>query len=76
MVYCLAKHVSVTDTDYGAVALDERNGHYWELNETAAHVLFGLLAGRPVARVAEELASAYDVEPALAQGDIVKSWRS
>jgi len=40
----LKPHVTLTDTDTGAVLLDGRTGKYFELNSTAQAVLHALLA--------------------------------
>lgn len=62
--------VSATDTDYGAVLLDERSGDYWQLNPTAAAVV-GLLAnGRSPEQAAAALAEEFGVDEAQALEDV------
>ncbi|MFE0689194.1 lasso peptide biosynthesis PqqD family chaperone [Streptomyces sp. JH002] len=39
MKLTLAAHVAVTETEHGVVLLDERQGRYWQMNETGATVL-------------------------------------
>ena len=41
----LAKHISMAETEFGAVVLNEANGRYWQLNEAGADVLGALLRG-------------------------------
>ncbi|MEU8381517.1 lasso peptide biosynthesis PqqD family chaperone [Streptosporangium sp. NPDC048865] len=53
MAWRLPAHVTFTETDTGAVLLDNRRGRYWQTNDTAAIVLKHLLHGD-------------DLEPAIA----------
>ncbi|MER8073078.1 lasso peptide biosynthesis PqqD family chaperone [Streptomyces sp. NPDC094034] len=43
MTFSMAPHVTATDTDDGLVLLDEKDGRYWQLNNTGALVLRHLL---------------------------------
>ncbi|MFF5205260.1 lasso peptide biosynthesis PqqD family chaperone [Streptosporangium sp. NPDC000396] len=43
MAWRLPAHVTFTETDTGAVLLDNRRGRYWQTNDTAAIVLKCLL---------------------------------
>lgn len=42
-MYSLAKHVTMTEAEHGAVLLNERTGRYWLLNDTGAMALGRLL---------------------------------
>ncbi|MGI8334545.1 lasso peptide biosynthesis PqqD family chaperone [Actinomadura scrupuli] len=66
----LRADVSTTDTEYGAVLLDERSGDYWQLNPTGALILVRLLAGDDPAQAAAALAAEYDVDEARALLDV------
>ncbi|SMD24693.1 lasso peptide biosynthesis PqqD family chaperone [Kibdelosporangium aridum] len=66
----LREDVSLTDTDYGTVLLDERSGEYWMLNPTAALVLRTLLAGGTSEDAANQLATEFDVDPRNAIQDV------
>ncbi|MER7211972.1 lasso peptide biosynthesis PqqD family chaperone [Streptosporangium sp. NPDC000239] len=44
MAWRLPAHVTFTETDTGAVLLDNRRGRYWQTNDTAAIVLKCLMA--------------------------------
>ncbi|MEV4053392.1 lasso peptide biosynthesis PqqD family chaperone [Amycolatopsis sp. NPDC049688] len=69
MTYQLAKTVLVTDTDYGAVLLDERRGRYFGLNTTGLFVLRALLDG-DADRAAERVAERFAVPEATARDDV------
>ncbi|MFD0688031.1 lasso peptide biosynthesis PqqD family chaperone [Actinomadura fibrosa] len=62
--------VATTDTDYGAVLLDERSGDYWQLNPTAAAAVRLLAGGRSVEEAAERLAEEFDVDRSRALSDV------
>ncbi|HCT78286.1 MAG TPA: lasso peptide biosynthesis PqqD family chaperone [Micromonosporaceae bacterium] len=66
----LRRDVSTTDTEYGAVLLDERNGHYWQLNPTGALAVRLLLAGHDLAHTAGVLAAEFDVPETEAAEDV------
>ncbi|MGH3694309.1 MAG: lasso peptide biosynthesis PqqD family chaperone [Pseudonocardiaceae bacterium] len=66
----LRPDIATTDTDDGLVLLDERTGHYWQLNATGAHVLHALLAGQHPEQIAHEVAIRYRIELQQAQHDI------
>jgi hypothetical protein len=51
----LAPHVVLTETEHGAVLLDERSGGYWQLNPTGAAVVRHLDAGGTLAEVVADL---------------------
>jgi hypothetical protein len=56
MTWQLRTDVSTTNTDNGAVLLDERAGRYWQLNPTGALVLRLLLDGAAPHHIAQTLA--------------------
>jgi coenzyme PQQ synthesis protein D (PqqD) len=64
--------VTVAETDFGAVILQERTGRYWRLNPTAVLVVRALLAGVDEDEVLRQVVDAFDVEPAQAQADIAE----
>lgn len=66
----LRADVSVCDTDTGVVLLDERTGHYWQLNRSGALILNALLDGDPPHRIAETLTGRYQVTEDAAAEDI------
>jgi Coenzyme PQQ synthesis protein D (PqqD) len=63
----LRQGVSFTQTRYGGVLLDEKEGVFWRLNPTAATVISAITSGaEPVTAVAE----AFDVTTGDAATDI------
>ncbi|MFF3008485.1 lasso peptide biosynthesis PqqD family chaperone [Kitasatospora sp. NPDC057940] len=70
MTLRLTAHTVSTDTDDGAVLLNQRTGHYWQLNQTGAYALQRLLDGSTPDHVAEEFAAHFGIAPAQAQQDI------
>jgi Coenzyme PQQ synthesis protein D (PqqD) len=66
----LRPDIATTDTDDGLVLLDERTGHYWQLNPTGVHVLHALIEGHHPDQIAAELATRYRIEIQQAQHDI------
>jgi Coenzyme PQQ synthesis protein D (PqqD) len=52
----LHRDVTVSEVDGGLVLLDQRNGRYWHLNETAGTMLRHLLDGRSPDETAAQLA--------------------
>lgn len=66
----LRADVSVADTDYGQVLLDERSGHYWQLNPTGVIVVRALLDGADEDAAVAALTSTYEVEEAQARQDV------
>ncbi|MGW3147588.1 MULTISPECIES: lasso peptide biosynthesis PqqD family chaperone [Streptomyces] len=59
-----------TDTDDGTVLLNERTGQYWQLNNTGARVLHGLLDGQEAVGIAAELADRYGIDLQQAERDV------
>lgn len=55
MTFSLAAHVTLTETEHGAVLLDERTGRYWQTNGTAATVLRCLHEGGTIETAIAEL---------------------
>jgi hypothetical protein len=55
MKVMLARDVTLTVIDAGAVLLDGRRGRYWQLNESGSAILRRLLDGEVLATVAAGL---------------------
>ncbi|GAB3001950.1 lasso peptide biosynthesis PqqD family chaperone [Saccharothrix stipae] len=70
MTLRIRESVSTADTEYGTVLLDERTGHYWQLNPTAAEVVRLLMAGRTPAEVVRALTEQFDVAEPQARQDV------
>lgn len=70
MALRLRDGVSVADTEYGVVLLDEVSGEFWNLNPTGALVLRALLAEGSVERATEELTVQYAVDRENASRDV------
>jgi hypothetical protein len=70
MTLRLTAHTVSTDTDDGAVLLNQRTGHYWQLNQTGAYALQRLLDGHTVDQVAEEFVAHFGIATAEAQQDL------
>ncbi|GGM39181.1 hypothetical protein GCM10012275_07630 [Longimycelium tulufanense] len=68
----LASDVTVTETDDGAVLLDERRGRYWQLNRTGAFVLKQICEGANAEKSAHRLAEREPVSPDDALTDVQK----
>jgi hypothetical protein len=66
----LRDDISVADTDYGQVLLDERTGRYWQLNPTGVVVVRALLDGADENAAVTTLTSTYEVEEAQARQDV------
>ena len=66
----LHEHVSLVDTDDGAVLLDENSGRYWQLNSTAYLVVCIMVDGGGVADAARALVSEFGVSDARADEDV------
>jgi hypothetical protein len=62
--------VSVADTDYGQVLLDERTGRYWQLNPTGAFIVRHLLDGGDENQAVAALTAEYQVAEATARQDV------
>ena len=66
----LRADVSVADTDYGQVLLDERSGRYWQLNPTGVVVVRALLDGADETGAVAVLTSSFEVDEAQARQDV------
>ena len=66
----LRKHVLFSTTANGGVLLDERRGSYWEINETGAHSLRMLLAGKSDTETAQNIATRYQIDSSSAVNDL------
>lgn len=62
--------VSTADTEYGTVLLDERSGHYWQLNPTGVLVVRTLLAGGTPTQAVIALTEEFDVDKPQAMQDV------
>jgi hypothetical protein len=67
----LARDVSLTVVDSGAVLLDGRRGRYWQLNATGSAVLSRLLDGDTPAEVAAGLEEVAQVSDGTARQDVM-----
>jgi hypothetical protein len=70
MKLSLARDVTLTSVESGAVLLDGRRGRYWQLNESGSTVLRKLLAGDTPDTAAASLTAAAPVSDAQAQQDV------
>jgi Coenzyme PQQ synthesis protein D (PqqD) len=66
----LRKGVSVTETEDGAVLLDQRSGRYFQLNASGLLVLSTLLAGGTAEQAADAVVARYPVEGGRALADV------
>lgn len=65
----ISQHVSMADTEYGAVLLDERDGRYWQLTPTATVVVTELRRGGGVDAAVAELTRTFAVSEETARKD-------
>lgn len=66
----LAKNVVFSETDYGAVLLDEGSGQYWTLNPTGALIMRELLDGRDSDEAVKTVVERYRVDRLAATKDV------
>ena len=66
----LRADISVADTDYGQVLLDERTGRYWQLNPTGVVVVRALLDGADEDAAVAALRAGYEVSEDQARQDV------
>ncbi|MGE5829335.1 MAG: lasso peptide biosynthesis PqqD family chaperone [Micromonosporaceae bacterium] len=66
----LQDRVLVTETEDGAVLLNERSGQYWQLNSSGWLILQTLLRGGSPDMAADALVARYPVEPEQARADV------
>ncbi|MFE2977962.1 lasso peptide biosynthesis PqqD family chaperone [Streptomyces sp. NPDC059258] len=71
----LRKGIAVTTTEYGGVLLDEKDGSYWQLNDTSVIVVETLAAGRAPESAVERIVAEFDVERAEAESDVAELTR-
>ncbi|MEW1615157.1 MULTISPECIES: lasso peptide biosynthesis PqqD family chaperone [unclassified Streptomyces] len=71
----LRKGIAVTTTEYGAVLLDEKDGSYWQLNDTGVIVVETLAAGLAPEAAVERIVAEFDVERAEAEADVAELTR-
>ncbi|MER5345413.1 lasso peptide biosynthesis PqqD family chaperone [Streptomyces mirabilis] len=70
MKLTLARDVTLTVVDTGAVLLDGRRGRYWQLNHSGAGVLRQLLDGKAPDTAAAGLCAAAPVSDDQARQDV------
>jgi len=70
MKLTLARDVTLTDIESGAVLLDGRHGRYWQLNHSGAGVLRQLLDGQAPDAAAAGLCAAAPVSDDQARQDV------
>lgn len=63
-------NVSIVDTDYGSVLLDERKGRYFQLNPSGRIVVRTLLEGGDSGEAVGALIEEYDVSRERAEQDV------
>ncbi|MET9294169.1 lasso peptide biosynthesis PqqD family chaperone [Streptomyces sp. NPDC003077] len=71
MKLSLARDVTLTPLDSGAVLLDGRRGRYWQLNESGSTILRKLLDGDTPDTAAAGLSAAAPVSEAQAHKDVM-----
>jgi Coenzyme PQQ synthesis protein D (PqqD) len=70
MTLRLLDHVLVTETEDGAVLLNQRTGQYWQLNRSGWLILQTLLRDGSPDTAAAVLVARYPVEPDQARADV------
>jgi Coenzyme PQQ synthesis protein D (PqqD) len=70
MTLRLRTGVSMAETDYGWVLLDEDGGDWYSLNPTAVVALQVLLEGGDTEAAARRVTDLYEVGPATASADL------
>lgn len=71
----LRKGIAVTTTEYGGVLLDEKDGSYWQLNDTGVIVVGTLASGHTPEIAVERILADFDVERAEAEADVAELTR-
>ncbi|CQR60043.1 lasso peptide biosynthesis PqqD family chaperone [Streptomyces leeuwenhoekii] len=69
MTPLMAEQVSVVETEYGMVLLDERTGEYWQLTPSASTIVARLRDGGGVEEAVVALTRAFDVNEETARRD-------
>ncbi|WP_017592829.1 lasso peptide biosynthesis PqqD family chaperone [Nocardiopsis potens] len=72
MAWSLNDGVTVAETPDGVVLLDEREGRYWQLNDTGGVVLRSLLEGGGAERAVAELRRRYPSAGDVVAADVQK----
>ncbi|MFE6908569.1 lasso peptide biosynthesis PqqD family chaperone [Streptomyces erythrochromogenes] len=67
----LARDVTLTSLDSGAVLLDGRRGRYWQLNQSGSAILRRLLDGDAPDEAAASLSAAAPVSEDQARRDVM-----
>ncbi|MET8093624.1 lasso peptide biosynthesis PqqD family chaperone [Micromonospora sp. NPDC005220] len=62
--------VTLTETDFGAVLLHQRQGTYWRLNPSGALIVRSLLGDSDAESAAQQLVEQYDVDLDQARRDV------
>ncbi|GGR97204.1 hypothetical protein GCM10010252_39820 [Streptomyces aureoverticillatus] len=70
MALRFAPDVTTADTEYGTVLLDQRSGHYWELNPTGTLVVRTLLEGGEERDAVDAVVAEFDIDRAQAARDV------
>lgn len=70
MALKLGKNICTAETEYGTVLLDQRSGHYWELNPTGTLVVRTLLEGGTEADAVDAIVAEFAVERTQAAKDV------
>lgn len=70
MSLAFRSNVSIVDTDYGSVLLDERKGRYFQLNPSGRIVVRTLLDGGDSEEAAGALIEEYEVSRERAEQDV------
>jgi hypothetical protein len=68
----LREDISSATTEYGMVLLDEREGRYWQLSNTAAIVVEHVGDGRGVEQAIELITQRFDVDEPRVRADVEK----
>ncbi|TJZ59059.1 lasso peptide biosynthesis PqqD family chaperone [Streptomyces piniterrae] len=70
MALRFATDITTAETEYGTVLLDQRSGHYWELNPTGTLVVQTLLEGGEEADAVDAVIAEFDIDRARAEQDV------
>ncbi|MFD7340263.1 lasso peptide biosynthesis PqqD family chaperone [Streptomyces violascens] len=70
MTVRLSADICTTETTYGTVLLDQRNGEYWELNPTGTLVVRTLLEGGDEEDAVDALMAEFDIDRSQAARDV------
>ncbi|EPH46495.1 lasso peptide biosynthesis PqqD family chaperone [Streptomyces aurantiacus] len=70
MALRFAPDITTAETEYGTVLLDQRSGHYWELNPTGTLVVRTLLEGGEEKDAVDAVIAEFDIDRAQAAQDV------